>query len=67
MGGIDITAFTARSTQSVSTSTANNMGLSINDIKKAARWSGDSTFRKYYNFPILKNFGSEIVNKFQNN
>ena len=67
MGGIDITASTARSTQSVSTSTANNVGLSINEIKKAARWSGDSTFREYYNFPILKNFGSEIVNKFQNN
>ena len=46
MLGIDITIFTAHSIRSASTSTANNMGLSIKDIQKAAGWSGDSTFRK---------------------
>ena len=67
MCGIDITIFTAHSTRSASTSTADNMGLSIKDIQKAAGWSGDSTFRKYYNLPVLKYFGSEIVNRFKNN
>ena len=51
--GIDITIFTAHSTQSVSTLIINNMELSIKDIQKAAGWSGDSTFRKYYNLPVL--------------
>ena len=67
MCGIDITIFTAHSTRSTSTSTADNIGLSIKDIQKAAGWSGDSTFRKYYNLPVLKNFGSEIVKRFKNN
>ena len=67
MCGIDITIFTAHSTRSASTSTADNMGLSIKDIQKAAGWSGDSTFRKYYNLPVLKYFRSEIVNRFKNN
>ena len=67
MCGIDITIFTAHSTRSASISTANNMGFSIKDIQKAAGWSGGSTFHKYYNLPVLKNFGSEIVNRFKNN
>ena len=57
MSGIDITAFAAHSTQSVPTLTASNMGLSIKDSQKAAVWSGDSTFIKYYSLTILKNFG----------
>ena len=40
MCGIDITIFTAHSMRSASTSTANNMGLSIKDIKKAAGQGG---------------------------
>ena len=67
MCGIDITIFAALSTQSASTSTANNIGLSIKNIQKAAGWSGDSTCRKHYNLPFQKNFGSEIVNRFKNN
>ena len=64
MCGIDITIFTAHSTRVASTTTANNMDLSVKDIQKAA---GFSTFRKYYNLPVLTNFGSEIVNRFKNN
>ena len=67
MCGIQITIFTVHSTRSASTSTANNMGLSSKDIQKAAGSSGDSTFHKYYNLPVLKNFGSETVNWFKNN
>ena len=53
MCGIDIIIFTALSTRSASISSANNMGLSIKDIKKAAGWSWDSTFRKCCNLPVL--------------
>jgi len=49
MAGIDITVFTAHSTRSASTSKANNMGLAIKDICKAAGWRTDSCFRKHYN------------------
>ena len=53
MCGIDIIIFTAHSTWSAFISSANNMGLCIKDIKKAAGWSWDSTFRKCYNLPVL--------------
>ena len=43
------------------------MDLSLKDIQKAAGWSVDSTFRKYYNLPALKNFELEIANRFKNN
>ena len=54
MGRIDITVFTANSTRSASTSTVNGTGLSTADIQKAAGWSRDSTFCKYYDLPTLK-------------
>ena len=53
--GIDITVFTPHSTRAASTSKANNLGLSIKDIAKAAGWKGGSTFQRYYKFPITKN------------
>ena len=52
--GIDITVFTPHSTRAASTSKANNLGLSIKDIAKAAGWKGGSTFQRYYKFPITK-------------
>ena len=45
--GIDITVFTPHSTRAASTSKANNLGLSIKDIAKAAGWKGGSTFQRY--------------------
>ena len=59
--GIDITVFTPHSTRSASTSKANNLGLSLKEIAKAAGWKGGSTFQKYYKFPITKNLGQEIL------
>ena len=38
MAGIDLTVFSAHSTRSAATIKANNLGLSIKDIKKAAGW-----------------------------
>ena len=66
MAGIDITVFTTHSVRSESTSKANNIGLSIKDIEKAAGGKGSSTFRKHYKLPITTNFGDELVNAFTN-
>ena len=59
--GVDITVFTAHSVRKASTSKGNNMGLSVKDIAKAAGWSGESTFQRFYNLPIVVNLGSEIL------
>ena len=57
--GIEITVFTTHSVRSASTSKANNIGLSIKDIQKAAGWKGSSMFREHYKLPIIKNFREE--------
>ena len=59
--GIDVTIFSAHSTRSSSTSKANNLGLSLQDIAKAAGWKGDQTFAKHYHLPIQENFGMKIL------
>ena len=60
--GIDITVFTTHSTRKASTSKANNLGLSLKDISKAAGWRSSSTFAKHYKLPIRqKNFGQELL------
>ena len=64
MAGIDITVFATHSVRSASTSKANNIGLSIKDIQKAAGWKGSSTFRQHYKLPMIKHFGDELVNAF---
>lgn len=64
MAGIDITVFSAHSTRSASTSKGNNLGLSLEDIRKAGGWKGDSCFRRFYNLPIHKNFGDTLVQNF---
>ena len=64
MAGVDLTVFTAHSTRSASSSKANNIGLSIKDIQKAAGWTNDSTFRRFYNLPIKRNFGSAIIHAY---
>ena len=65
LAGVDVTVFTAHSTRSASTSKANNMGLSMKDIPKAAGWSNDNTFRKYYKLPVHRNFGTEILQAYK--
>ena len=64
MAGIDIIVCTTHSVCSASTSKANNIGLSIKDIQKAANWQGSSTFWKHYKLLILTNFGDELVNAY---
>ena len=58
--GIDVTVFTAHSTRSAS-SKANNLGLSLKDLNKAAGWRTESTFQRYYKFPIRENFGDKLL------
>jgi len=59
--GIDITVYANHSLRKASTSKANNMGLTIKDIQKAAGWKSKSIFRECYKLPIKENFGSKIL------
>ena len=61
LSGIDVTVFTAHSTRRSSTNKASNVELCLKGIEKAAGWRGSSTFRKYYNLPLIKDFGEEIL------
>ena len=60
LAGIDITVFTCHSTRKASTSKANNLGLSLKDINRAAGWFSSSTFVKHYNLHIVNNFGKTL-------
>ena len=60
MARIDLTVSTAHSMRSASSSKAKRLDLSIKDIAKAAGRKGESTFQKYYNFPVIKHFDAEI-------
>ena len=55
LAGIDVTVLMTHSTRHKSTNKANNIGLSIEDIGKAADGSNGCTFSKY------KTVGSEKV------
>ena len=59
--GIDSKIFTAHSTRGSSTSLAYSKGLSLNDIRKAAGWTNNKTFAKFYNRPIMKNLSETIL------
>ena len=62
---IDITVFiSAHSVRSASTSKANNLGMSLKDICQAAGWSSPHTFQRFYNLPIERNLGQEILNNY---
>ena len=51
LSGIDVNIFTAHSTRSASVSAAADSGVTTNDILKAADWSTESVFRKFYYRP----------------
>ena len=52
---------TAHSTRSMSTSIAAAQGLPIQEILKAAGWSSESTFTKFYKIPTTENFGKIVL------
>ena len=51
ISGIDTRIFTAHSTRGASSLAAADSGITISDILKAADWSTESVFRKFYYRP----------------
>lgn len=61
--GIDTSIFSAHSVRHAATSAADRKGVSIELIKKAAGWSGNSlVFSKFYNRPVATNSDNEFAN-----
>ena len=62
--GIDTSLFKPHSCRSASVSKANKMRLSLDTILRTAGWSCDSTFRKFYDKPIVDtSFAETILSK----
>ena len=49
--GIDTSIFKAHSTRGAATTAAANAGITTEDILKAADWSSDTVFKKFYYKP----------------
>ena len=59
---IDINTFTAHSTRGTSTLAAADSGITTSDILKAASWSTESVFRKFYYQPTHDaSYGSTVL------
>lgn len=52
--GIDLHIFSSHSTRSAATSAALEAKVPLATILQTAGWSGDSSFRKFYNKPIIR-------------
>ena len=50
--GIDTSVFSAHSVRGVSSSAAANLGITTNEILKAADWSSQSVFQRFYYKPV---------------
>jgi len=48
LAGIDVSIFSGHSVRGASTSAAAGAGITTDDILKAADWSSDSVFRRFY-------------------
>jgi len=59
--GIDTSFFKAHSTRSAATSAASNAGITTADILKAADWSSESVFTKFYYRPLRSGVFGEAV------
>ena len=60
--GIDTSVFAAHSVRGASSSTAANLGITTNDILKAADWSSESVFQKFYYKPTEDpSFGRAVL------
>ena len=53
--GIDTKVFGSHSARSASASKAQASGLQLNNIMKAAGWTNEKTFARFYNKPIVSN------------
>ena len=60
--GIDTSVFSAHSVRGASSSAAANLGIATNDILKAADWSSQSVFQKFYYKPVEDpSFGRAVL------
>ena len=59
--GVDIVTFSSHSTRSAATSCAKAQGVSIKEIGEAAGWTNCETFARFYDRPIIKNFGEAVM------
>ena len=58
---VNVSAFSAHSTRSAASSKANDKGLNLAEISKAAGWSNAKTFAMFYTKTISENFGQVIL------
>ena len=64
--GIDTYIFKAHSISGACTSAAASAGMTTNDILKAANWSSESVFQKFYYKPEQKGrFGTAVLHVFK--
>ena len=62
--GIDVSIFGAHSVRGASSSAAASAGISTSDILKAAGWSSESTFQRFYYKPLDNpSFGRAVLNR----
>ena len=62
--GVDTEIFKAHSVRSASTSAAAMAGITTEDILKAADWSSETVFQKFYHKPVRVNkFGRAVLSK----
>lgn len=61
MSGINTKIFTAHSTRGASISKLATLNVPVHDIMARASWSSDSTFRKFYQKPIIKDKGANAL------
>ena len=60
--GIDVSIFSAHSVRGASSSAAAVVGVTTNEILKAADWSTDSVFRRFYYKPVhSSSFGDAVL------
>ena len=62
LSGIDVSIFSGHSVRGASASAAAGVGITTNDILKAADWSSDSVFRRFYYRPVNDStFGRAVL------
>ena len=62
--GIDCTQFSSHSTRAASVSAATEAGVPVETVLKAAGWSGDGTFIRFYRRRVSANFGQSVLDNF---
>lgn len=62
--GVDTSIFNAHSVRGASSSKAANMGITTGDILKAADWSSESVFQRFYHKPTGQSkYGRAVLSK----